>query len=134
MPSTCQLGRFFRRCQTATAGCCQYCGRAFCALHGQRLESGEEVCARDRCQRKVAELRQHLEYRAAAQARSARGFCGAPDCGEQRWGQCSRCKALFCQRHLHERAMGSRRTLQAAPRFASLCDHCLARRRLWSRL
>lgn len=112
---------------------CQYCGRGFCAQHGERMGDGEEVCARRTCQMKQADVQTHLVYRKAAQARSARGFCGVAECSAPRWGQCSRCEALFCQAHLHARDELRSRGLLATARPSSLCDHCLARRKLWSR-
>jgi hypothetical protein len=73
-------------------------------------------------------------YREAARQRSARGVCGAPDCGSPRTGQCSKCGALFCDKHLHDREETVRRGLSSFSRPASFCDHCLARRKLWSRV
>lgn len=134
MPGICQVGSFFRRCHGTAIGSCQYCGRNFCAEHGSYLEGNQEVCSRAICQEKVADLKDHLIYREAARERSARGFCGSPGCVAPRTGQCSKCGALFCDRHLHDRDEVIHRGLVSFSRPASFCEHCLARRRLWSRL
>jgi predicted nucleic acid binding AN1-type Zn finger protein len=134
MPATCQLGTFLKRCHATAIGSCQYCGRTFCSKHGQHLEENQEVCARRLCQAKVADLRDHVIYRDQARVRSARGLCGAPDCSGPRTGQCSKCGALYCERHLHNRDEVVHRGLMSFSRPASFCDHCLARRKLWSRV
>jgi hypothetical protein len=132
--TTCQLGSFMRRCRMAPIGSCQYCGRSFCGQHGQYLEGNQEVCYRRLCQEKVADLKEHLKYREEARARSAHGVCGAPGCESPRSGQCSKCGALYCDRHLHNRDEVIHRGLVSFSRPASFCDHCLARRKLWSRV
>lgn len=134
MPEPCQLGRIFRRCHSPSIGACQYCGRYFCESHGESLENGEEICSRPRCQAKHVDVREHQVYREAAQARSALGFCAVEGCERPRWGQCSRCSALYCQGHLHEKMGVFRQGSVAIERPVSLCDHCLARRKLWARL
>lgn len=98
-----------------------------------RLANGEEICSRSLCQAKHADVEQHLAYREAALTRSAHGFCAEEGCQQPRWGQCSKCQALFCEQHLHDRDENVRRGLGSAPRPASLCDHCWARRKLWRR-
>ncbi|MFN8559890.1 MAG: hypothetical protein U0531_21905 [Dehalococcoidia bacterium] len=133
MPRTCQLGRFYARCRLPTNGVCQYCGRSFCTTHGRREPDGDEVCVREVCGQKHADLREHLDWKARAVDRSNRGFCGMPDCDGGRWGQCSKCLALFCERHLHAREEQVRHGIAVFRRPASMCDHCLARNRLWAR-
>ena len=133
MSRSCQFGRIFRRCPDAPAGVCQYCGRDFCRVHGACFDNGEEICGRSICRAKRVDVQAHLAYREAAQARSARGFCAEEGCGEPRWGQCSKCEALFCEQHLHDRDENIRRGLGVTARPASLCEHCWSRRKLWSR-
>jgi len=133
MSRSCQLGRVFRRCPHAPSAICQYCGRDFCPEHGQRLANGDEICSRSICQAKRADLEAHLAYREAALRRSGRGFCAEDGCAEPRWGQCSKCEALFCEQHLHERDQNIRRGPGVTPRPASLCEHCWTRRKLWSK-
>jgi hypothetical protein len=81
----------------------------------------------------VADLQQHLIYREAARVRSTNGMCATPGCEAVGAGQCSKCGALYCDRHLHDREETINRGLSSFTRMSSFCDHCLARRRLWSR-
>ncbi len=39
----------FSSCKEKPAGLCVYCGRAFCAKHGEHLSDGSEVCTRKSC-------------------------------------------------------------------------------------
>jgi hypothetical protein len=134
MLQTCRIGGFFSRCRQPAIAVCQYCGREFCAAHGDRYPSGDEVCARQVCRDKHVDLQQHLAWKARAIDRSNRGFCGIPDCEGERWGQCSKCHALFCENHLHDRDEQVRQGSIIFSRPASMCDHCLARNKLWARL
>lgn len=134
MARTCRIGRWYSRCHEAAAGVCQYCGREFCAAHGDRLPDGNEVCHREICRAKHADLTAHLEWKIRATDRSNRGFCGMPDCTEGRWGQCSKCHALFCERHLHDREEHVRQGIAVFSRPVSMCDHCVARNKLWARM
>ena len=97
------------------------------------LDGNQEVCSRPICREKVVDLQRHLVYREAARERSERGFCGVPGCRAARSGQCSKCGALYCDRHLHDRDEIIHRGLVKFSRPASFCEHCLARRRLWSK-
>ncbi len=101
-------------------------------MHGSRREDGSEVCTRSVCQDKHADLALHLEWRARAVDRSNRGFCGMEGCDGERWGQCSKCHAIFCERHLQDRDERVRSGTFVLSRPASMCDHCAARNRLWS--
>ncbi len=133
MSRVCQIGRIFHRCHQPVVAVCQYCGRDFCALHTGLRAGGDEVCSRDLCLAKHADLQQHLLYRQQAIDRSNRGFCGAEDCTDRRSGQCSKCHALFCDRHLHDREETYRQGLAVLKRPVSLCDHCAGRVKLWSK-
>jgi hypothetical protein len=133
MPRPCQNGRIFRRCHAPAVATCQYCGRDFCDLHTGMRADGNEICARPICREKHDDLKAHLEYRAAAVARSARGFCAVPDCDNRRAGQCSKCTALFCDDHLRDRYETIRQGTLVLKRPVSLCDHCGARLKLWSK-
>lgn len=133
MPALCDTRHFLSRCHQPATGVCQFCGRSFCAEHGARYEDDNEVCCRPVCQEKRADLAAHIEWKARAVDRSNRGFCGMPDCDEGRWGQCSKCLAVFCERHLQDRAERVRHGSIVYTRPASMCDHCAARNKLWSR-
>ncbi|HZQ38885.1 MAG TPA: hypothetical protein VFD32_23375 [Dehalococcoidia bacterium] len=133
MTHTCRLGSFFSRCHEPAVGSCQYCDRGFCAAHGELLPTGEEICAREVCQRKRADLETHLRFRERALQRNQFGLCGIEGCGDERWGQCSKCQALFCEGHLTSRSESVREGYARFSRPASFCNHCLQRRKLWSK-
>ena len=130
----CQYKRRFSRCKNEATGLCQFCGRVYCPEHGTFDEDGSEVCAREVCRLKHQDLPNHMVWRDAALDRSNRGFCGMPDCESGRWGQCSKCQALFCERHLQTRSERVRDGSITFSRPASMCDHCAARNKLWSRI
>ena len=129
----CVTGHWWSRCGQAGSGSCQFCGRVFCAQHGCHYASGEEICARDICERKRVDLTEQETWREQAIARSNRGFCAMPECLERRAGQCSHCHALFCEDHLHERLARVREGSLAFSQPVSLCDHCAARNKLWAK-
>jgi hypothetical protein len=133
-PALCDVKRGLRRCGEPAAGVCQYCGRSFCAGHGQFLPGGQEICARKICQEKHQDLARHLVYKRTAAERNRSGVCGHPGCGQQPSGQCSKCAGLFCGAHLESRDDISGRGYRATVRRLSLCPHCWARRPLWSRI
>jgi hypothetical protein len=115
-------------------GTCQYCGRAFCAGHGERENDGQEVCARKRCRQKKADVALHLEYKARVARRNAAGLCGQEGCETRYGGQCSKCKGFFCMAHVAPREETVRKGLATVSRMAAMCDHCWRRRPLWSRM
>ena len=134
MPRTCALGRLFSRCRQPAVAVCQYCGRDFCGVHTGLRANGEEVCSREICLTKHEDLKAHLVYRAAATERSSRGFCAVPGCDQPRAGQCSKCNALYCEAHLHEREETVRQGMAVLKRPVSLCDHCAGRVKLWAKV
>jgi hypothetical protein len=113
---------------------CQYCGRSFCAAHGERLDDGQEICGRSTCQWKKADLERHFLYRDAVAERNGGRRCGAPDCAEAPGAQCSKCKGLFCIRHLTEEDIEERRAQGVVRVRGTLCGHCRRRRGLWSKV
>jgi hypothetical protein len=130
----CQVRGGFRRCgQTATA-ICQYCGRPFCEQHGVILDDGQEICSRDRCQRKRRDVERHLVYKREVARRNAEGLCGHPSCASPFAGQCSKCRGFFCARHLESRDDLVMQRGQQVRQRSSMCLHCWSRRGLWSRL
>ncbi len=128
---TCYAGRLFGRCREASVGVCQYCGRLFCSRHGDMLEEGQQVCHRDLCQRKVADLMTHKAYLSLVNLRNAQTACGLANCGRPPWGQCSHCQGLFCQSHMHPRLRIVHRDGLSLQEPVSLCDHCWRRHQLW---
>ena len=49
-------------CRQPLAGQCQYCAHGFCANHGDRFDDRQEVCHRDRCQAKKADVDRHHAF------------------------------------------------------------------------
>ena len=133
MSRPCQIGRMLHRCHETAVGTCQYCGRDFCEQHQGLRALNDEICSRELCMRKHDDLKAHVIYRAAAIERSNRGFCGVADCTSPRAGQCSKCQALYCDDHLRDREESVRQGMTWAKRPVSLCDHCGARLKLWSK-
>lgn len=132
--STCEMkSGLFGGCRGAAVAVCQYCGRSFCEAHGVRLEDGQEICARKRCQEKRSDLARHLAYKEAVAERNRQGLCGVAECHTRYGGQCSKCHGFYCLRHLQERQELVRKGMTTVARPASMCDHCWKRRPLWSR-
>lgn len=130
----CRVRRGFWPCKQTAIATCQYCGRPFCERHGVTLEDGQEICSRDRCQRKREDLERHLIYKREVARRNAQGLCGHLSCGSAFGGQCSKCRGFFCARHLESRDDLVRRGSQRVRQRTSMCLHCWSRRSLWSRL
>lgn len=133
MLASCQFRRRFRTCGEPGVAICQYCGRSFCQQHGERLADGQEICDGSGCQWKKADLERHFVYKELVMRRNRERLCGADDCGQAPSGQCSKCRGLFCLRHLHEKEIEERRGSAAVRVRGSLCRHCLKRLGLWSR-
>lgn len=134
MQRRCELGRrWFSHCGAPAIGSCQYCGRAFCRQHGTLEEDYQEICNRPICREKQADVRVHQEYKERARAQNRAARCGHPECEERPTGQCSRCRLLFCEPHLRDRTETVRQGFSQITRPVSLCEHCAARQRLWSR-
>ncbi|HLZ72932.1 MAG TPA: hypothetical protein VKV26_23760 [Dehalococcoidia bacterium] len=133
MTERCRLGGLFSRCHEPTVGSCQYCSRAFCSVHGNLLPAREAICAREICQHKHADVETHLRFRERALQRNQFGLCGIEGCSAERWGQCSKCLALFCEDHLSNRTETVREGHARFSRPASFCAHCLLRRKLWAK-
>ena len=130
---TCQVRKVLFRCWTEPAGTCQYCGRSFCARHGERLEDGQEVCSRKFCVAKRHDLVRHLAYNEIVSARNEARCCGLEGCERTLAGQCSRCRGLFCSRHVEAREEPVLENRVRVTRMATLCQHCWARRPIWLR-
>jgi len=130
----CELKRSFRACGVPGMAVCQYCGRSYCASHGERLADGQEICQRPTCQRKKADIERHFAYKDGVTQRNGGRLCGYEDCAEAPGLQCSKCKGLFCVRHLTEEAIEERRAEGVVRVRATLCRHCSKRRGLWSRV
>ena len=123
----------FSACKEKPVGRCIYCARAFCATHGELRDDGEEICGRKNCVAKRDDLARHLQYVAVVTGFNEAGACGQPGCQNPPDGQCGRCRAFFCLRHLDTRDETVTRNGGRIARMATLCAHCWARRPIWNR-
>jgi hypothetical protein len=126
----CQYGSLLRRCKNDATASCQYCGQNFCANHGVFLEDHQEICLREPCQAKRFDLEKHLVWKSAAMQRNAVSVCGIETCESEPVAQCSKCRAIFCMLHIHER---EERMRDGRTKGAAVCDHCWERRVIWTR-
>jgi len=129
----CELGGRFSSCKQPVTGVCQYCGRSFCAKHGDLIEDNQEVCHRKNCVAKRVDLVDHLAYREAVFALNREQKCGVEKCERAPTGQCSRCTGYFCGVHLFQRQDGVLENQVRVMRMANLCRHCVDRRPIWAR-
>jgi hypothetical protein len=106
---------------------------SFCAGHRSEFGETDQICIRDTCRRKHLDLAEHVVFRDRALLRNRHRLCGIEECMAERWGQCSKCHALYCEGHIVNRAETVRQGMASFSRPASYCLHCLARRKLWSR-
>ncbi len=130
MVTSCEISRLLRPCGRKGIAICQYCGRSFCAEHGDRLEDGQEICRRRVCMRKREDLTRHLAYSDEVSERNESERCGAGECGARPQGQCTKCRGLFCFTHVSQRKVEVR---DGSVAQGSVCQHCHKRRKLWSR-
>jgi len=132
---TCEVRRrLLRACRQPASAACQYCGRDFCSEHGARSADGQEVCSRDVCREKMADLVHHFAYKEEVATRNGTGRCGQHGCRHAPSGQCSKCDGLFCLSDLEHGELDRWQDGRTVRAPASLCRHCAVRRRLWSRL
>jgi hypothetical protein len=130
---SCQIKGRFRACGKPGIAVCQYCGRSFCEAHGTRLDDEQEICVRETCQAKKADVERFAVYKTEVVARNEQRLCGDPACALAPGGQCSKCQGLFCLDHLSEREIDQWQGGQMARVRGVLCPHCLRRRSLWER-
>jgi hypothetical protein len=131
----CEIHGRFSRCNETVVAMCQYCGRRFCARHGERMEDGQEVCSRDVCVAKKVDVAAHLIYKDAAlgRNRSEGRPCGIDACVNAFERQCMRCKAYFCRNHLEIREDAVTEEGMQFRRPVPLCRHCWVRRPIWAK-
>jgi len=133
MGTSCRFRHVFSRCGQPSIGSCQYCGLVFCRDHGN-VADNEHICVREICRNKQVDLAAHLVFRDRAILRNRHSMCGIEGCMEGRWGQCSKCHGLYCEKHIVNRSEKVRQGMASFSRPASFCDHCFTRRKLWSKL
>ena len=118
-------------CRQPLAGQCQYCARGFCANHGDRFDDRQEVCHRDRCQARKADVDRHHAFLRDARARNADGRCGMPECAAAPVTHCERCGPRFCVAHLQETLVMALHQGERGSDVLRMCAHCLSRVNLW---
>ncbi|MGK2964575.1 MAG: hypothetical protein ACSLFM_03110 [Tepidiformaceae bacterium] len=132
MERICQAGGFFSRCKNASSWMCQFCGRRFCETHTGRVQDHEEICSREICRQKDADLAVHVEYRARVSQRNGAGLCGFEGCEARSMFQCSLCRGAFCDPHLKDRRYRFSEGWTTVERPVSICSHCWDRRKIWT--
>ena len=129
----CRFGSGFLRrgCNREAASDCVYCGRPFCAEHGERGENYTDVCAGKRCREKLRDMRAHAQWRERASASNRVSVCAIEGCAERQRHQCSRCRLLFCPEHVRNREVPDNSIQPALKVLAVVCAHCRERRKVW---
>lgn len=112
------------RCRNTPVAVCVYCGRPFCRDHGRFLPNEATVCTHPACVRRLTEIEEFKVYKAAAQDRNLTGACGHASCSAPVWGQCSRCRNLFCEDHLSEVYEVYYQLGRRHRRYFSVCPYC----------
>ena len=128
----CDHRRMLLPCRGEMIGQCQYCAKGFCARHGRIQDDGQEICVEDRCERLRLDVAAHLVFKDAARARNAEGLCGEPQCSQAASLPCDRCRCRYCEDHLRQVIMTTRRGGEPQTEAIAMCDHCRARLPLWS--
>lgn len=130
---SCEFGSGFLRrgCGRDAVTDCVYCGRPFCEQHGERAEDYMDVCAARRCSEKLRDVRAHAQWRQRMSDSNRVSVCASEHCAERMHNQCSRCRLVFCPDHVREREVSDHSTQPPTKVLAIVCDHCVARRRLW---
>lgn len=112
------------RCRSRPVAVCVYCGRPFCNDHGRFLSNAATVCNHPDCARRLVEIEEFKAYKLEAEARNLAGTCGHPGCPAEVWGQCSRCRRLFCEEHLSEVYEVYYQLGRRQRRYYSVCPYC----------
>jgi hypothetical protein len=133
---------FFKRCAFShgflRSGCgrdasgqCVYCGETFCDEHGIHGEDYLEVCDRWKCRAKLDDVRLHQDWVSRMRSANDVQICAGEWCRVPMQHQCMRCRLMFCTEHLRAMEIKERRYDPPRQMAAVLCEHCVARRKLW---
>ncbi|MFA7249277.1 MAG: hypothetical protein WC273_06535 [Dehalococcoidia bacterium] len=130
---TCTVGGGFLRrgCGAAAIGQCVYCGGPFCEVHGELGPDYHEVCSRQSCQAKFADVTRHREWVEAHRASNSVSICAEDGCSERMQHVCQRCQLRFCEAHLRSGSVVEQRYHPPRKVRLVLCAHCSGRRRIW---
>ena len=125
------LGLLRRRCDRPATANCVYCGRPFCADHGDRGPDYTDACSRKACRAKLRDVREHLAWKQRVSESNRISVCALEHCANRMRHQCSRCRLVFCEEHVKDfRVIVHRGTANQSTR-ALVCEHCRGRRKLW---
>ncbi|MDA1062416.1 MAG: hypothetical protein O2895_05875 [Chloroflexi bacterium] len=129
----CTFGGGFLRsgCGREAVTDCVYCGRPFCAEHGERAAQYMDVCARKGCHNKLRDLEAHDAWKARVADANRVSVCAQEDCSARLHHQCSRCHLLFCGEHVREMRVRDTTRMPAMEVRGLVCEHCAQRRKLW---
>ena len=124
------LGMFRGACDRPAVARCVYCGRPFCAEHGERGADHADSCSRRRCRAKRKDIAAHLEWKRRVSDSNRAAVCAHEGCGNRARRQCSRCDLLFCEQHVKDLRV-AQSGVGGRDQRASLCEHCSGRLKLW---
>ena len=118
-------------CGRAAVAECVYCNKAFCERHGEQGPDFTNVCDRRGCQEKLRDVNEHLEWKRRVYEFNRMSICADEECEERMHHVCSRCKLMFCERHVREHTIINRSVRPARRELVVMCSHCRGRRHLW---
>ena len=125
------LGLLRRRCDRAATANCVYCGRAFCADHGDHGPDYTDTCSRKVCRAKGRDVQKHLEWKQRVRGSNRTSVCALENCENRMRHQCSRCRLVFCEEHIKDFRVSVHRGAASQPTRAVVCEHCRGRQKLW---
>jgi hypothetical protein len=125
------LGLLKGVCRQPAVARCVYCNYPFCADHGERGADHTDSCSRRLCRRKARDLAAHQIWRESAQQPNRVSGCAHEECTERMRHQCSRCRLMFCDEHVHAVSATPGRSSGTADVQIAICDHCRKRDKLW---
>ena len=126
------IGLLRRPCEHPAIATCVYCGRGFCAQHGERGRDYTDTCSRKACRTKFLDVMAHQEWKQANYKSNKVSVCAREECSQRMRHQCSRCRLMFCDEHVEDfRVERNPRTATVRLTRALICEHCRSRRRLW---
>lgn len=133
MALTCEARRLLiLTCHAEPVDRCLYCGRHFCASHGDVNRRVCFACLPKFWEDAAKEAAEALELRRRelGAALNAKGLCGTDGCGNPMLTNCDRCQILHCSRHVSRYEYSYRHHTLAGTYIRRgrvvLCDACSA--------
>ena len=124
-------GLLRRACGYPAVAECVYCGRPFCAAHGERGPDFTDACDRKECAAKLRDVAEHQDWKRRVAAANGVSVCAHEECAQRMHHQCSQCGLLFCDEHVKQRTILNRRVDPPREELGVVCTHCQERRKLW---